>query len=170
VASKKSMVRVLFVCMGNICRSPMAEGVVRALAERAGLSSALEVDSAGTHAYHEGEHPDQRARKIAARRGYELSNLRARRVRDQDFSRFDQILAMDRQNLEFLRRLCPPEHVSKLGLFLNYAHGLAQDEVADPYYGGAEGFENVLDLCEQAARGLIEAIAQSASVSKADRR
>lgn len=134
---------------------------MRVLAERAGVSSMLEVDSAGTHGSHEGEAPDMRARKVAASRGYDLSDLRARRVREQDFSRFDYILAMDRQNLAALRRSCPAEHLFKLGLFLDYADGLALDEVPDPYYGGAEGFVNVLDMCEHAARGLIEAIARS---------
>lgn len=152
------MTRILLVCMGNICRSPTAEGVLRSLADRAGVSSFIEVDSAGTHGSHEGEAPDPRARKLAASRGYDLSGLRARRVIDRDFSRFDRILAMDRQNLAALRRACPSEHLGKLGLFLDYAEGLALDEVPDPYYGGAEGFEKVLDLCEQAARGLIETI------------
>ena len=156
--------------MGNICRSPMAEGVLRVQAERAGLSSILEVDSAGTHAYHEGEPPDQRARKIAAIRGYDLSRLRARRVNDKDFSRFDRILAMDRQNLEFLRRSCPKENLSRLGLFLDFADDLALDEVPDPYYGGIEGFEKVLDLCEQGSRSLIESIARSAVQSQVNRR
>jgi protein-tyrosine phosphatase len=163
------MTRILFICMGNICRSPMAEGVVRVLAERAGLTSILEVDSAGTHAYHEGEPPDQRARKVAGIRGYDLSGLRARRVNDQDFSRFDRILAMDRQNLAFLVRSCPKEHLSKLGLFLELADGLVQDEVPDPYYGGVDGFEKVLDLCEQAAQGLVAAIAQSGFERNANR-
>jgi protein-tyrosine phosphatase len=148
----------------------MAEGVVRVQAGRAGLSSILEVDSAGTHAYHEGEPPDPRARKVAALRGYDLSGLRARRVKDQDFSRFDHILAMDRQNLEFLRRSCPKEHLSRLGLFLDFADGFALDEVPDPYYGGIEGFEKVLDLCEQGSRSLIESIARSAVQSQVNRR
>ena len=155
------MTRILLICMGNICRSPMAEGVLRTLAERAGVSSAVEVDSAGTHGSHEGEPPDLRARKVAASRGYDLSGLRARRVKEQDFSRFDRILAMDRQNLASLRRSCPAEHLSKLGLFLDYADDPALDEVPDPYYGGAEGFERVLDLCEQAARGLLESVVRS---------
>lgn len=155
--------------MGNICRSPMAEGVSRVLAERAGLTSILELDSAGTHGYHEGELPDQRARKVAASRGYDLTGLRARSVREQDFSRFDHILVMDRQNLAFLHRSCPAEYHPKLGLFLDYADGLALDEVPDPYYGGVEGFEKVLDLCEQAGRGLIAAIAKSSLESTSDR-
>ncbi len=152
------MMRVLFVCMGNICRSPMAEGVFRALAERVGLSTTIEVDSAGTHANHEGELPDQRARKVAASRGYNLSTLRARRVKEVDFSRFDLIVAMDRQNLDYLRRYCPVDYQPKLHLFLEFSDGLASDEVPDPYYGGTEGFEKVLDLCEIAAQGLMAAI------------
>ncbi len=144
--------------MGNICRSPLAEGVVRFQAERAGLATVLVVDSAGTHGYHEGEHPDQRARKVAANRGYDLSGMRARRVKEQDFGRFDLILAMDRVNLAYLRRSCPETYESKLGLFLSYAQGLAMDEVPDPYYGGPEGFEKVLDLCEAAGRGLVETL------------
>jgi len=150
--------RVLFVCMGNICRSPAAEIVVRSLARKAGLSSFLEVDSAGTHAYHEGEAPDPRVRKAAAKRDYDLSRLRARRLCRDDFGRFDRILAMDRQNLAFIRRLCPPEAQSKLGLFMEFVDSAQEDEIPDPYYGGAEGFERVLDLCEAAGRGLIRAI------------
>ncbi len=153
------MYRVLLVCMGNICRSPAAEVVVRTLADRAGLASFLEVDSAGTHAYHEGEAPDPRVRKAAARRSYELGRLRARRLVEADFVRFDRILAMDRQNLAFMIRLCPPEFHSKLGLFLEFAEGVSEEEIPDPYYGGVEGFERVLDLCELAGKGLIESVA-----------
>lgn len=155
--------------MGNICRSPLAEGVVRSFARRAGLASTLEVDSAGTHGYHVGEPPDPRARKVAANRGYDVSNLRARCVTDGDFVRFDMILAMDRRNLAFLRRSCPDGYESKLGLFLDYADGPSPDEVPDPYYGGADGFERVLDLCEAAARGLIKAIAKPVENSETDR-
>jgi protein-tyrosine phosphatase len=138
----------------------MAEGVFRALAERAGLSSVVDVDSAGTHANLEGELPDQRARRVAASRGYNLSALRARRVKEQDFSRFDLILAMDRQNLAYLRRSCPEKYQSKLRLFLEFADGYALNEVPDPYYSSIEGFEKVFDLCEIAARGLIAAISR----------
>lgn len=155
------MTRILFICMANICRSPMAEGVLRTLAERAGVSANIEVDSAGTHAYRAGEPPDQRARELAASRGYDLSGLRARQLTYRDFERFDRILAMDRQNFAFLRRSCPPEHLPKLGLFLDHADGLAVKEVPDPYYGGADGFENVLEMCEDAARGLIKGIVGS---------
>lgn len=149
-----SKVSVLLVCMGNICRSPTAEGVLRAYVEREGLGSLVEVDSAGTHGYHIGEAPDPRTRKAAARRGYDLSALRARQVSDFDFVRFDHILAMDRDNLLILQRACPPQHGHKLGLFLDYAAG-DEDEVPDPYYGGPEGFERVLDLVEAAAAGFV---------------
>ena len=147
--------RILFVCMGNICRSPTAEGVTRTLAERGGLAAGFEFDSAGTHGYHIGNAPDARATKAAAARGYDLSSLKARRVDSADFARFDRILAMDRDNLELLRQACPPEHHGKLGLFLEFASRNDEDEVPDPYYGGPEGFEHVLDLIEDAARGLL---------------
>jgi protein-tyrosine phosphatase len=141
--------------MGNICRSPTAEGVTRTLAERGGLAAGFEFDSAGTHGYHIGKAPDARATKAAAARGYDLSSLKARRVDSADFARFDRILAMDRDNLELLRQACPPEHHGKLGLFLEFASRNDEDEVPDPYYGGSEGFEHVLDLIEDAARGLL---------------
>lgn len=149
------MTAILLVCMGNICRSPMAEAVLRIQSQRAGVEGRLEIDSAGTHACHEGEKPDPRAMKAAMKRGYDLSGLRARRVKEQDFTRFDLILAMDRQNLTCLRRSCPEEHLFKLGLFLQYARGHHSDEVPDPYYGSKEGFEKVLDLCELAGQGLL---------------
>ncbi len=151
-------VSILLVCMGNICRSPTAEGVLRTLAEREGLGAYFEVDSAGTHGYHVGEPPDTRARKAAARRGYDLSQLRARRVNDLDFMHYDAILAMDADNLSLLRRACPTEHRHKLGLFLDYAVNFDDEEVPDPYYGGDDGFDRVLDLVEDAARGLIAAM------------
>ncbi|MFT3850594.1 MAG: low molecular weight protein-tyrosine-phosphatase [Propionivibrio sp.] len=153
--------KILMVCMGNICRSPLAEGVVRHLADRAGVGAAIEVDSAGTLAYHAGEQPDPRARKVAASRGYDLSRMRARRVAEDDFAHFDLVLAMDRQNLAALERLCPEEHLHKLRLFMDYAESGEADEIPDPYYGGPDGFERVLDMCEAAARGLIGAIAGS---------
>jgi protein-tyrosine phosphatase len=144
--------------MGNICRSPTAEGVLRTLVEREGLDAFFEIDSAGTHGYHVGEPPDVRTRKAAARRGYDLSQLRARRVNDLDFMHFDCILAMDWDNLSLLQRACPTEHRHKLGLFLEYAANFDDEEVPDPYYGGDEGFERVLDLVEDAAQGLIAAM------------
>lgn len=148
-------ISVLFVCMGNICRSPTAEGVTRVLAERLGVADRFEFDSAGTHDYHIGKAPDQRASQAAAGRGYDLSALRARQVERDDFVRFDRVLAMDRDNLELLRQSCPTEHLGKLGLFLEFAMGCAVEEVPDPYYGGPEGFEHVLDLVEDAAAGLL---------------
>ncbi len=141
--------------MGNICRSPTAEGVTRALAERGGLSHIFEFDSAGTHGYHVGDMADARTRKAAAERGYDLSSLRARQVNSYDFVRFDHILAMDHGNLELLRQACPVEHQAKLGLFLDYAEYFEEAEVPDPYYGGPEGFDHVLDLVEGAAAGLL---------------
>jgi protein-tyrosine phosphatase len=149
------MIRVLFVCMGNICRSPTAEGVTRAIAERQGVTEHFEFDSAGTHGYHIGNPPDKRARQAAAQRGYDLSMLKARQVNEYDFVRFDHILAMDRDNLELLRQACPAEHLPKLRLFLEFASGSEVREVPDPYYGGPEGFDLVLDLVEDAAGGML---------------
>jgi protein-tyrosine phosphatase len=146
--------------MGNICRSPTAEGVLRARLARAGLSGSVEVDSAGTHGAHVGEPPDGRAQKAAAARGYDISNLRARRVKEADFIRFDMILAMDHQNLSLLKQACPLEQRNRLGLFLEYAHNFIDEEVPDPYYSAPQAFEYVLDLAEDAATGLIETLAQ----------
>lgn len=147
--------RVLFVCMGNICRSPLAEGICRALVARAGLDGAIEVDSAGTHGYHVGEAPDARAQRVAARRGYDLSRLRARQVVPEDFERFDRIFAMDRANLAALQRICPPARHDRLSLLLDCVPALAGGEVPDPYYGNEAGFEHVLELCETAVRALL---------------
>jgi protein-tyrosine phosphatase len=144
--------------MGNICRSPTAEGVLRALVAREGMARLFDIDSAGTHGYHVGEPPDERACRAAQQRGYDLSQLRARRVNEVDFIRFDHILAMDSENLSLLTRACPEVHRHKLGLFLDYADDCEEREVPDPYYGGGDGFERVLDLVEQAARGLISSI------------
>ena len=151
--------RILLVCMGNICRSPTAEGVLRAHLARAGLAG-VEVDSAGTLGYHAGEPPDPRAQKAAAKRGYDLSRLRARRVKDADFLRFDMILAMDKDNLSALKQACPLAQRDRLGLFLQYARRFREEEVPDPYYGSPEAFEYVLDLAEDAAEGLVEALKQ----------
>jgi protein-tyrosine phosphatase len=155
-----SRTSVLFVCMGNICRSPTAEGVFRHFVEESGLAERVEVDSAGTHAYHVNEPADARARAAAERRGYSLDGIRARRVDESDFERFDYIVAMDRDNLAVLQSQSDPQHEEKLYLLLEFAQG-AEDEVPDPYYGGATGFERVLDLVEDASRGLLETLNKS---------
>lgn len=147
--------RILFVCTGNICRSPTAEGVARVLAEKQGVGHLFTFDSAGTMGYHSGEPPDRRAIAAAAKRGYDLAPLRARQVTEKDFFQFDHVLAMDRGHLKVLEKLCPPEHRQGLGLFLEVAHSTAEDEVPDPYYGGPEGFDHVLMLVENAADQLI---------------
>jgi len=147
--------RVLFVCLGNICRSPTAEGVVRAIAAREFASLEIEVDSAGTADYHVGEPPDRRTVAAAHRRGYELSGLRARQLQRADFERFDFVLAMDRANLAELVDRQPSSGQARLGLFLDYAPETGVAEVPDPYYGGVEDFERVLDLCEAGARGML---------------
>jgi low molecular weight protein-tyrosine phosphatase len=152
--SKGSPISILFVCTGNICRSPTAEGVFRYCVEKAGLAARITSDSAGTHDYHIGEPPDPRTQAAARQRGYELGELRARRVRREDFERFDYVLAMDETNLLQLERLCPREHAHKLKLFLEFGDRSTR-EVPDPYYGGPEGFERVLDLVEAAAQGLL---------------
>jgi protein-tyrosine phosphatase len=154
------MVKVLFVCMGNICRSPTAQGVFEHLVAGEGLSSLIQIDSAGTHAYHVGEPPDVRATQAARKRSIDLASQSARRVTGDDFLDFDYVLAMDRNNYDDLMSLCPPDHQSKLHLFLEFATGLEEDEVPDPYYGGITGFERVLDLIEQASQGLLAEIRQ----------
>jgi len=156
-------VRILFVCLGNICRSPTAEAVLRALAAREAPELTLEVDSAGTSGYHIGQPPDPRTRQAAARRGYNLSTLRARIVEPLDFERFDLILAMDRENLRALRSRAPSAAASeRLRLFLEFAPQGAPQDVPDPYYGGPNGFEEVLDLVEAATRGLLIHLRQHA--------
>jgi protein-tyrosine phosphatase len=152
------MNKILFVCMGNICRSPTAEGVFRKYLRNHQLDTEIEVDSAGTHGYHVGEAPDQRTQRAAASRGYDLSNIRARKVAPQDIEYFDLILAMDRNNLEVLRRLCPKDRQDRLGLFMNFAKNFEDDEVPDPYYGLGHGFDLVLDMVEDASAGLVEHI------------
>ena len=149
------MVKVLFVCMGNICRSPSAEGMFRHLVERQGLQQFIVTDSAGTHAYHVGEPPDVRAQQAALQRGVDMSDLTARRVYIDDFERYDYILAMDQDNLRNLLHICPPEYQAKVRLFLDYASDCDEAEVPDPYYGNKSGFDRVLNLVEQGARGLL---------------
>ena len=146
---------VLMICMGNICRSPTAEGVLREKLTRSGLSDRVVVDSAGTHAWHEGEPPDPRSVRHARRRGYDIASLRARPVIDADFERFDLILAMDADNLVLLQDRCPAEHLGKLGRLTGHAQRFNSSSVPDPYSGGAEGFELALDLIEDACDGLV---------------
>lgn len=150
--------KVLLVCMGNICRSPTAEGVLRHFITINRLGDIVEVDSAGTHGYHVGEAPDSRTQRAAAARGYNLSQLRARKVARQDLDYFDQVLAMDKSNLDNLRRMATPEQQERLGLFMDYAKNFDDDEVPDPYYGLGHGFDLVLDMVEDASLGLIEDI------------
>lgn len=152
----RERVRVLFVCMGNLCRSPMAEGVFREQVRRAGLEERIGIDSAGTHDYHVGDPPDARAQLAAGRRGYDLAGQRGRQVSRADFSEFDYLLAMDEANLRVLRRLCPSEHAHKLKLFMEFSAAGAPREVPDPYYGGDQGFEDVLDMVEEASQGLLD--------------
>lgn len=146
---KSSPFRILFVCTGNICRSPTAEGLAKQMATTMGVADRFEFDSAGTHAYHIGEAPDQRARRAARARGYDLSALRARLVEPEDFVRFDLILAMDKSHLVYLKRICPPGLAYKIDLFLNQSVSFRGEDLEDPYYGGGEGFERVLDQCEE---------------------
>ena len=146
--------RVLFVCLGNICRSPTAEAVFRQRLQQAGLAERITVDSAGTGGWHVGKAPDPRTQEAAQRRGYDLSALRGRQVEVADFARFDLLLAMDKANLQHLQRMRPAQAHGELDLYLRRFQ-LALDEVPDPYYGGAEGFEQVLDLLEQASDALL---------------
>lgn len=156
--SENPKIRVVFVCMGNICRSPTAEAVFRRYVEQAGLSAHIHIDSAGTHDYHIGETPDARTQRAAKQRGYDMSQLRGRQVEAGDFKRFDYVLAMDKANLSILESLRPRDAESHLGLFLEFAERHREREVPDPYFGGAEGFERVLDMVEDAASGLLRHI------------
>jgi low molecular weight protein-tyrosine phosphatase len=158
IARRKALVKVLFVCMGNICRSPAAEGMFRTLVEREGLAEAISCDSAGTDAWHVGESPDQRMRAAAKRRGVDLSPIRARRATAADFDRFDYVLAMDQGNLASLSRICPSGQEGRLRRFLEFAPDATLREVPDPYYGGPGGFELVLDLIEEGSKGLLDDI------------
>lgn len=147
--------KVLFVCLGNICRSPTAAIVLRAVAAQEARELEIDIDSAGTAGYHIGAPPDARSQEAARRRGYDMSALRARVIAPEDFERFDLILAMDQENLAVLRRRAPRERHERIRLFLEFAPELGTTEVPDPYYGGPNGFEEVLDLIEEAARALI---------------
>ena len=160
------MVKILFVCMGNICRSPTAMGVFQRLVEQTGLTQHIATESAGTHAYHVGNPIDPRALAAAMRRGIDLSRQRARRVDPKDFKQFDYILAMDEDNLRALRKACPPQHAHKLSLFLEFAPESNIREVPDPYYGGSTGFEQVLDLVEIGSEGLLRYLRQEILISR----
>ena len=148
--------RILFVCLGNICRSPMAEGLFRRELERRGIDHLVEVDSAGTGSWHIGEPPDGRAQRAIARRGVDISALRGRQVKRPDLDAFDLILAMDAENLSDLMALANEEQMQRIRMFLDFAPERVEREVPDPYFGGEEGFEHVLDLLEEAARGLAD--------------
>jgi protein-tyrosine phosphatase len=155
------MRRILFVCMGNICRSPLAHGVARQRIAEKGLTAAVEFDSAGTHGYHAGAPPDERAQAAAQRRGVDISDLRARAVSQGDFEAFDLILAMDDENVEALRGLADERHHPKIHLFMEYTIGDTGRIVPDPYYGGPIGFERVLDMVEEATEGLVRLLGES---------
>ncbi|MBL4827485.1 MAG: low molecular weight phosphotyrosine protein phosphatase [Spongiibacteraceae bacterium] len=150
-----SNIRVLFVCLGNICRSPTAHGVFEHLVKQRGLHKSIETDSAGTGDWHIGRSPDVRTAQTAAAHGYDLSALRARQVRVDDFKHFDYVLAMDNSNLNDLQVMCPEDYQGELGLFLPYGD-ILETQVPDPYYGGDDGFTQVLSLVENASHGLLD--------------
>ena len=152
------MVSVLFVCLGNICRSPTAEGVFRHLVANEGLADRIRVDSAGMGSWHIGQPPDKRAQGAAWRRGIDLSKQRGRQAKPQDFERFDYVIAMDRANFASLKSICPKGHEGRLHMFLDFAPDVPENEVPDPYYGGPGGFDVVLDMIEAASKGLLEDI------------
>jgi protein-tyrosine phosphatase len=151
--------RILFVCLGNICRSPMAEGVFRRVAEEEGLIDRFEIDSAGLGDWHIGQAPDHRAQKAARSRGVDISDQSARQVVDEDFDRFDLLLVMDRSNFAELKARAPHEARAKIRPFLDFAPHVGTRDVPDPFFGGAEGFDRALDLIEAAARGLLASLA-----------
>lgn len=154
------MTKILLVCLANICRSPMARAVGQQLAYQRGLSPELEFDSAGTQVWHTGERPDPRARSALLSRNYDPGKTRSRQINDQDFERFDLVVAMDEANLATLQRQCPSQHRDKLHLLLDFAPALGRSEIPDPYYGNLAGFERVLDLCELGTKGLIDGVMQ----------
>lgn len=155
--------RVLMVCMGNICRSPMAEGIMRRAVREAGLEQRIEIDSAGTHAYHIGSAPDPRAQKAAGRRGADISQLRGRKISDTDFDTFDYILVMDGDNYDRVIQRAPARHHRKVRRLLAFSRRYPNLDVVDPYYGGPQGFEENLDMIEDAVQGVIRDITSSES-------
>lgn len=152
------MSKVLFVCTGNICRSPSAEGVLRQLVDQASLSEDILVDSAATHGFHVGEHPDTRAQIAARKRGYDISTYQARQVQRDDFCDFDLILSMDWENHAALQQMCPPLYRHKLMLLMRFATDFEAATVPDPYYGGQDGFNKVMDYIEDACKGVFELV------------
>ena len=152
--ASETKIRVLFVCTGNICRSPTAEGVFRALVAKHGLGGRIEADSAGTGDWHVGEPPDERSQEAALRRGIDLSTIRGRQVGRDDFATFDLVVAMDRSHVRALQRLAPAAK-DKVRLFLDYAPGEKGRDVPDPYFGGGSGFDRVLDMIEAGCAGLL---------------
>ena len=150
------MIRVLMVCTGNICRSPTAEGVLRHLVEERGLADRIEVDSGGMIAYHVGESPDSRATRMALARDIDIREQRARQVTRDDFASFDYLLAMDNSHLHDMQAMAPPEARDKVKLFLSFLDESGAEEVPDPYYGGASGFDNVFDLIERGSAALLD--------------
>lgn len=158
-----SKISVLFVCLGNICRSPTAHAVFQSMVDSEGLSQHILVDSAGTGDWHLGHAPDQRTTAVAAQRGYDMSELRSRLVEIEDFDQFDYIVAMDNENLRNLEVMRPANYQGQLGLFLDYSQQIEQTEVPDPYYGGDNGFALVLDLVEEASAGLLAHIRSQSS-------
>ncbi len=153
---KSSKTSVLFVCMGNICRSPMAEGAFAKASQLADLSEVVSIDSAGTHDYHVGDAPDLRAQRTALSHGFDISGLRGRQVQDSDFDTFDYVLAMDSQNLNALKRRAPERHHAKIKLLLSFSRRYPNLDVPDPYYGGQQGFDLTLTMVEDAADGLLK--------------
>lgn len=160
IRAESASFSVLFLCMGNICRSPTAHGVFRHKVQAAGLGEQIRVDSAGTHNYHPGEAPDRRSQRAAAMRGYDLSDLRARQLTEDDFARHDLLLAMDWDNLALAEQHCPPQHRRKLRRLTEFCRRHESAVVPDPYYGGEAGFMHVLDLVEDACDGLIAHLKQ----------
>ena len=159
-----SKVSVIFVCLGNICRSPTAEAVFQKLVSDEGYDQVITIDSAGTHAYHVNEPPDVRAQAAAKRRGIDMSNLRGRRATELDIENFDYVLAMDSENYHNLLAISTDEHQHKIRLFMEFAPNRPEEEVPDPYYGGPGGFDNVLDMVEEAAHGLLQHIRDNHSI------
>jgi len=159
--NNEEKISVLFVCMGNICRSPTAQAVFEQTVKNRGLADQILVDSAGTHAYHIGEQPDGRSQSAALDRGIDMSAQRARRVEMSDFECFDYVIAMDKSNYNDLKQLASPAQRKKLHLFLDFSHDWDVAEVPDPYFGGSHGFQRVLDMVESASEGLLEDILAS---------